>query len=154
MLIRPYTKADKAACGNLFYNSVHTVCAKDYTKEQLDIWAPEVSKSGNFPRPLEDNFCFVALIDHQIVGFADITKEGYLDRFFVHKDFQKQGVGKTLLKAIEDQASHLGLKQIVLEASITARPFFEKAGYKVTLNQQKEIKGVLIKNFKMQKNIS
>lgn len=39
MLVREYQISDCKEITKLFYNTVHTVNAKDYTKEQLDVWA-------------------------------------------------------------------------------------------------------------------
>lgn len=39
MIIRDYQPSDCKEITELFYNTVHTVNAKDYTKEQLDVWA-------------------------------------------------------------------------------------------------------------------
>lgn len=39
MLIREYKPDDCPLLAQLFYNTVHTVNAKDYTEEQLDAWA-------------------------------------------------------------------------------------------------------------------
>ena len=37
MLIREYQSSDCKELAELFYNTVHTVYAKDYTKKQLDV---------------------------------------------------------------------------------------------------------------------
>lgn len=39
MFIREYQSSDCKELTKLFYNTVHTVNAKDYTEEQLDAWA-------------------------------------------------------------------------------------------------------------------
>ena len=39
MQLRPYRTADCAELAALFFNTVHTVNAKDYTPVQLDAWA-------------------------------------------------------------------------------------------------------------------
>lgn len=39
MLSREYQTSDCKGITELFYSTVHTVNAKDYTKEQLDVWA-------------------------------------------------------------------------------------------------------------------
>ena len=39
MMLRDYTKTDCAQLARLFYDTVHTVNAKDYTQEQLAAWA-------------------------------------------------------------------------------------------------------------------
>ena len=37
--LREYKTTDYEQLEQLFYNTVHSVNAKDYTKEQLDVWA-------------------------------------------------------------------------------------------------------------------
>ena len=39
MFVRGYQMSDCKEITELFYNTVHTINAKDYTKEQLDVWA-------------------------------------------------------------------------------------------------------------------
>lgn len=39
MQLREYQPSDCAQMTELFYQTVHSVNAKDYTKEQLDAWA-------------------------------------------------------------------------------------------------------------------
>jgi len=39
MFIRKYKTSDCRHLAELFYNTVHSVNAKDYTDEQLDVWA-------------------------------------------------------------------------------------------------------------------
>ncbi len=39
MVIRAYQTSDCENLAELFYHTVHTVNAKDYTKEQLNVWA-------------------------------------------------------------------------------------------------------------------
>lgn len=41
MVLRKYATADCGELVRLFYETVHTINVADYTKEQLDAWAPE-----------------------------------------------------------------------------------------------------------------
>ena len=41
MIYRAYTSKDLAAVVRLCQETVHTVCAADYTPVQLDAWAPK-----------------------------------------------------------------------------------------------------------------
>lgn len=41
MLIRKYKPEDCRTLSRLFYHTVHTVNAKDYSQEQLKAWSPE-----------------------------------------------------------------------------------------------------------------
>ncbi|WP_051236398.1 hypothetical protein [Paenibacillus pinihumi] len=42
--MRKFQSSDTALLVNLFYETVHTVNAKDYSIKQLDAWAPEDEK--------------------------------------------------------------------------------------------------------------
>ncbi len=65
----------------------------------------------------------------EIVGFASFEEPDYLDMMYVHKDFQFQGVGNSLLAAIREKAMGVGAAKIVSDVSITAKPFFGKHGF-------------------------
>ena len=80
-----------------------------------------------------------------IVGFGDIDKTGYLDRLFVHKDNQRKGIATAICNQLEQFVEG----NITTHASITARPFFEKRGYKVVMEQQAERRGVFLTNYVM-----
>ncbi len=79
--------------------------------------------------------------------FGDIDRSGYLDRLFVHSDYQRKGVATAICNQLEQEVQG----HIVTHASITARPFFEKRGYKVVKEQQVERQGILLTNFVMEK---
>lgn len=65
----------------------------------------------------------VACINHQIVGFADMDKTGYLDHLYVHKDHQRKGIASALCDALEKQSKALGFET---HSSITACRFLKK----------------------------
>ena len=92
MLIREYQSSDCKELAELFYNTVHTVNAKDYTKEQLDVWATGHVDLKAWNQSLQSHFSVVAVNDDLIVGFGDIDKTGYLDRLYVHLGFQRKGI--------------------------------------------------------------
>ena len=84
MIIREYSSADCGEIAELFYNTVHTVNAADYTKEQLDAWATGQVDLDVWDRSFREHFSLVALEGSTIVGFGDIDKTAYLDRLYVH----------------------------------------------------------------------
>lgn len=147
MIIREYQSADCEELTELFYNTVHTINAKDYTKEQLDVWATGQINLKKWNQSLQEHFSIVAVDDDVIVGFGDIDKTGYLDRLFVHSDYQGKGIATAICNQLE--AAVQG--SIVTHASITARPFFENRGYKVIKEQQVVRQGISLTNFIMEK---
>ena len=80
----------------LFYDTVHAVNARDYTPEQLDAWAGGAVDLDAWDRSFRAHTTLVAVADGHIVGFGDITGDGYLDRLYVHKDWQGRGVATAL----------------------------------------------------------
>lgn len=147
MIIREYQPSDCKALAQLFYNTVHTVNAQDYTKEQLDAWTTGTVDLENWNQSLEEHYSLVAVEDGVIIGFGDIEQSGYLDRLFVHSDHQREGVAAAICNQLEQAIQG----RIVTHASITARPFFKKRGYRVVREQQVERQGILLTNFVMEK---
>lgn len=145
MFIREYQSSDCNELTELFYNTVHTVSAKDYTKEQLDVWATGQVDLQKWDRSFQEHYSFVAVDAGIIVGFGDIDKTGYLDHLFVHFAYQGKGIATAICNQLESAVKG----NIVTHASITARPFFEKRGYKVIKEQQVERQGIFLTNFVM-----
>lgn len=148
MIFRKYEPQDCKRITELFYNTVHTVNAKDYTKNQLAVWAPECVDAKRWNASLLGHITFVAVESGTIVGFGDIDKTGYLDRLYVHKDHQRRGIATEICDRLEGAVA---VPKIITHASITARPFFEKRGYNVIKEQQIERQGVLLINYVMEK---
>ena len=80
MELRPYRPSDCREMAILFYDTVHTVNARDYTRQQLDAWATgEVDLEG-WDRSFREHFTVVAEENGRLAGFGDIDASGYLDR--------------------------------------------------------------------------
>ncbi len=147
MMIRRYRPEDCGTLAELFYRTVHTVNRADYTPEQVNAWAPGTVDLSRWDRSFRAHYSLVALRGGVIIGFGDIDPAGYLDRLYVHADYQRQGTASALCDGLE--AAVPG--KITVHASLTARPFFEKRGYKVLREQQVERRGVLLTNCVMEK---
>lgn len=44
--VRDYRPEDAQALAEIFFNTIHRINIKDYTQEQVDVWAPESSLEG------------------------------------------------------------------------------------------------------------
>lgn len=148
MIVRRYQPCDCKEITEMFYATIHTVNSKDYTKEQLSAWATGNVDMEQWNRSLQEHFSFVAVEDEIIVGFGDIDATGYLNRLYVHKDFQRKGIATALCDELERAVSGT----ITTHASITAKPFFENRGYKVITRQQVYRQNVLLTNYIMEKD--
>lgn len=150
MFIREYQPSDCEELAALFYDTVHKINKKDYTQEQLDVWATGQVDLEKWNQSLQDHYSVVAVDSGIIVGFGDMDRTGYLDRLYVHADHQ----GKGIATAICDQLEKVITGSVVTHASITARPFFEKRGYQVVRGQRVERQGIYLTNYVMRKERS
>lgn len=148
MLIRQFQASDLNEILNLFYQTVHTINLKDYSKEQLDAWASHDIDVERWQKSLTKNYALVAIINDKIVGFGDIDDSGYLDHLYVHKDYQNQHIATKITEQLE---KHKNFNKIITHASITALPFFLKQGYQIMKKQQVLRKGVYLTNYVMEK---
>jgi ribosomal protein S18 acetylase RimI-like enzyme len=151
--VRHYQDGDAKFLSQIYYNTIHMVNAKDYSKEQLDAWAPwsSVQDYSGWKEKLEKIRPFVALIGETIVGFAEFELNGHIDCFYVHHEFQGSGIGSALMREIDTEAREKSLSRIYAEVSITARLFFEAKGFHVLKQQTVTIRGVELINFVMEK---
>lgn len=150
--IRQLTKKDIEACISLFREAVHAINAKDYSKQQLDIWAPSYIKLEEWTERLLNNISYVAEHDGKIVGFASMTKLGYFDLLYIEKNFPK-GIAMRLAITLGKEARRLNIKKITMEVSITAKPFCEKLGCHVVRQQIRELHGEQFIVYAMEREI-
>lgn len=148
MWIREYKPADCEQLAELFYNTVHSINAKDYAEEQLNVWATGRVDLQEWNLSFLRHKTIVVIENDEIVGFGDIDDSGYLDRLYVHKDYQGMGVASAICNELE---SFVKGKSITTHASITAKPFFQQRGYRVVKEQEVIRQGIALTNYVMEK---
>jgi len=137
----------------LYKETITAVNKKDYDEKQISVWASASQDIAKWTSKINEQYFFVAEEENKIVGFGSVTKEGYLDYLYTHKDFQGQGMATELLKVIEKKAKELNLKEIYAHVSITARPFFESKGFAVTKTYITKVNGVEFEDCVLRKKI-
>ena len=150
MELRAYRPSDCETLARLFYDTVHTVNAKDYREEQLRVWATGEVDLEAWNQSFLEHHTVVALVGNVLAGFGDVDKTGYLDRLYVHKDYQGQGIATAICDELEGA---FPVEKISTHASITAKPFFLGRGYRVAREQQVLRQGIALTNFVMEKSI-
>ncbi|WP_137626846.1 GNAT family N-acetyltransferase [Lactiplantibacillus pingfangensis] len=150
MKIRNYQSTDILAIRRLFKRTVLQINAADYTPQQLTAWiGPDNEQvAAAWQKSLAAHTALVAVQADQIVGFADMSASGYLDRLYVDADCQRQGIATTLVAELESQVD---CERYTTAASITARPFFESRGYQVVQAQCVVRAGIQMTNYLMAK---
>lgn len=83
---------------------------------------------------------YVALHQDRIVGTASLLVEqkflhggascGHIEDVAVHRDFQKRGIGTSLVLHATERARELGCYKVILNCYERLIPFYERLGYK------------------------
>lgn len=150
IVIRSFQQSDIDDLIALFRLSVRKIAAAHYSVDQCLAWAPDqidrtiwVEKRSNKPT-------WVAICNSQIAGFTDLEPDGHIDMLYVHPDFQRQGVATVLIRQVYETATKQHIKRLFTEASITARPAFEKFGFTVIEQQTVHRNGQTLINYRME----
>lgn len=148
VLLRRYRSSDCKAIADVFYAAVHAIDETDYSAAQLDAWANGHVDLEEWNKSFLCHFTVVAEADGSIVGFGDIDGAGYLDRLFVHPSHQRRGIASAICDALEESVPD-AVSAITVNASVTARRFFERRGYAVVRRQEVCRNGEILVNYAM-----
>ncbi|WP_158914380.1 GNAT family N-acetyltransferase [Caulobacter sp. S45] len=151
--IRPYTPDDTAGITELFHRSVRQVARRDYSEAQVRAWAPDQTNLDHWRTRLAAAETWTAWIDNRLAGFTDLEADGHLDHLFVDPDFQRMGVATALVAQVERAARRHGLTRLHTEASLTARPAFERFRFELIAAQTVHRRGQDLRNFRMAKRL-
>lgn len=150
--IRPYEHADAGITLAIFTDAVTRTAAEHYSPEQIREWARSGERDAeDWHVSMSSRNSFVATIRDEVVGFSDVDERGYIDMLFVSPRHQGLGVARAMLVEAERQAREQYARDLSADASITARPFFEKHGFSVESRQEPVRQGVKLVNYRMRK---
>jgi ribosomal protein S18 acetylase RimI-like enzyme len=149
--IREYRQDDHRAIAEIFPRAVHEIASKDYTLEQCLAWSDREPNPAHWEKRCARKRPFVAEVGGEIAGFLELDPDGHIDCAYVHPDYQRRGVMMRLVEHAVALSSTRGVKKVYVEASITARPLFEKCGFKAVAENVVTIKGVALLNYRMER---
>lgn len=130
MKIRRSTLSDAAELARLHRGTIRHVLSKDYSPDVIKAWASQTS-AKKFRKTHETHIRHVAIEKGQIIGWGDIGKDGQFGGLYIHKDFIGKGAGSMLIRKVEELGRKMGVKKFEFEASLTAKLFYQKHGYRV-----------------------
>jgi len=124
VIIRPFRLGDYAAI-----TAIWRATGFEQEEAGLDALARQL--------PWDSELVLVAEVDGQVVGVIVGTISGsraYFYRLAVHPDYQRRGIGRRLVQALEERFREKGVTQIVImvkQDNEQAIPFYESLGYEV-----------------------
>jgi putative acetyltransferase len=162
-MVRRLRHADIPAVIEIFRASVRISARRDYTQDQVMAWAPDHIDPAAWAKRYDTRQAWVAELGSapsgsleagsRIVGFIELEGPSHLDMMYVHPAHQRKGVASALLSELESAASELGAQRLHAEASLTARPFFERRGFLLIAEQTVTLRGQSFVNFRMAKSL-
>lgn len=151
--IRRYQPGEEVALFDIYFTAIHLVASHDYTAEQIQAWAPRDLDVALWKNKMCEINPFVAELNGELVGYADVQSNGYIDHFFVSGKHPRQGIGSLLMTRILAQAISVGIPSLTSHVSRTAQPFFARFGFMVVEQRSPEVRGVVIPNALMSRNL-
>jgi putative acetyltransferase len=147
--LRNYQRSDLEELVALFNATVQAINKKDYTEQQIEQLVQPAPDYDKWDAVLASTYTRIVLVGTKIIGFGNISKEGYLDHLYVSKEWIGYGAGKLLANDLIDHAFDSGAKEITVHSSLTAKSFFEKLGFRVVKQNNDYRNGVLLLNYLM-----
>ena len=151
--IRRYRKGEEESLRQLCRDTTCLVNVNEYGKALVEKWASRLDNRIDWKERVKYKNPFVAEIDGEIVGFAELTRKGNISAFYSHRLWQNKGIGSALLETIVEEADSLGIKTIQVESSISASKFFISRGFdkieeKTTLTDGLPSKSILLQQIR------
>ncbi len=149
--VRPFHPRDAVALRGIFRQAVLVGAAGHYDAAQRAAWAGAAALPPAWPARLGDQITLVAeAAGGPPLGFMTLGHDGHLDLAFVRPESRGTGVAAALLGAIVAEARARSIAPLTTEASHLARPFFLRHGWTLLAEQQVELNGITLTNFRME----
>lgn len=144
--------------------SIQEICSKQYyTLEEINAWGRRPYNEEMRIATIEKGIVWVVEREAKIYGFAHVQipapqdpTASWLWGLYLVPEATGHGLGRELMKLVDQETTAKGLCKIQLEATFNALPFYEKQGFRRTSSHAVErvINGVPIRAFAMLKEIS
>jgi putative acetyltransferase len=154
LALRPMLPADVPLLAEIFRTSIEELTADDYGEAQQEAWASAADDEEAFGEQLARVLTLVATHSGAAIGFASLADNSRIDMLYVHPAAAGQGAGTMLVDAIEKLAAARGTKELSVDASDTARGFFERRGFVSKTRNTVTVGGEWLANTTMVKPLS
>lgn len=151
MTTRLATIKDYDRIAQLFRQTILNVNIRHYSPEQVRIWSDRVKDKPRWLRKITDQYFLLIEEAGELWGVGSITPDGYLDMMYVSHLHQGKGIARMLVEKLEAFAQQRQVAVIRSDVSLTARPFFERMGFRVVRPQKVQMDGLIFDNFVMEK---
>jgi putative acetyltransferase len=154
LALRPYLAEDAALLREIFRDSIADLTEEDYTPAQQEAWASAADDEKAFAKRLAGELTLVATLAGSPIGFAALAGKDKIDMLYVHPAATGQGVAAMLVDALEKLAAARGVALLTVDASDSARGFFERRGYVAQQRNSVSVGGEWLANTTLHKQLA
>jgi len=154
LALRPFLPEDAAMLAEIFRAAVAELTAEDYSEAQQEAWASVAEDVDAFGKDLAGQLTLIATMEGSPIGFASLEGKDKIGMLYVHPAVAGQGVGAMLVDALEKLAGSRGVGKLKVDASDSARGFFEKRGYVAQQRNTVTVAGEWLANTTLQKQLA
>jgi putative acetyltransferase len=151
LAMRPMLPDDLPLLAEIFRAAIEELTADDYSEAQREAWASAADDEEEFGANLASELTLVATFGGAAIGFASLADNTRIDMLYVHPAASGQGAGAMLCDALEKLGAARGSKELTVDASDSARGFFEKRGFKAQSRNTVSLGGEWLANTTMKK---
>jgi putative acetyltransferase len=152
--LRPFLPEDTPILAAIFVAAIEELTGDDYSEAQQEAWAQAAEDESEFGKRLAGQLTLIATLQNSPVGFASLKGPDHIDLLYVHPGAAGQGVATMLCDALEKLAGARGAKNLTVDASDNAEPFFKKRGYVAMQRNTITVNGEWLANTTMQKTLA
>ena len=130
--VRQTRPEDAAGIAALLRESITELCVADHQNdpETLALWLRNKTSEQVLKWiAAEGDYAIVAVAGSVTVGMGSASRAGRVLLCYVRPGFDRRGVGTAILADLERRALEWGVTRLVVDSSLTARPFYEKQGW-------------------------
>jgi putative acetyltransferase len=151
LALRPFLPADVPLLAEIFRASVEELTTDDYGEAQQAAWVSAADDENEFGARLAGGLTLVATLGGAPVGFASLAGNSKIDMLYMHPAATGQGAAAMLCDALERLAAARGIKELTVDASDSARGFFEHRGFTAKTRNTVTLNGEWLANTTMVK---
>ena len=140
--IKEYNETYVEQISTIIIRNLLEINVKDYGVEKVQEMAKDFTVEKLKDTLKNRKKVFVAIKNNEVVGTAGIDvswynpEEYHILTVFVKPENHGEGIGRLLIKAIENYAIHSNFRKLIIPASITAHEFYYKLGYRYKDDQK------------------
>ena len=150
MIVRQFKKSDARECCNVINDCITSMTHLDAPAR---FYMLTKNVPSDFFNEIKEDYALVAELHGHIVGVGALH-ENEIHRIYVSPDYQGNGIGETLLLALEAEAGIQGIQLLQLQTPPDAVEFYEHLGYTDEGTSYTKIGFATVKVVNMSKDIS